>query len=1052
MSIGNSNGSVACSDDKRSRLRRYPRRVSNFGLAYLPRNANRLLETSRGAACEPGTFCPVGSSVASACSAGTFNSAQQQATCPLCLDGSYQDQQGATACKDCPPGGYCPAGSTTLQLCPGGTFSHATGLASRLGCQPVLPGFWSPTGSAVPLACPPSGFLCPGAAADRTNTPPGSLPIQLATGGISTTRSVLKEVFTLRTTFTLEEDVSAINGEQLKEQLSRLYGVPSSDVSLSVSGGSAVVAVRFMATTAEPMATLQQNLNSTSDTELTVQLGVNATRGSDILWGTEMVNITEIVQEACAPGFWCSAGYSYACLAGTFNPSANADNANACQFCSPGKYNPTMGASSNASCLDCPPGSANPIPGGASLDACGACTAGTHTSTFGSERCETCVQGTYSKQARATNCTVCEAGHWCSATDQIPCSLNTFNVNQSSHLITDCVRCPPRTSTLDKDAAESPDDCVCGDDYYRAFVEHVQGRRGCTLHPQGGAGCCMCPVGTACPGGTSLSDLPLRRGYFRLNSGSSDVRRCPDSAANCTGRNECPWSTSGCYGGPNASEVCRPTLTGVFCRSCESDDHYYVQAAPGKPAHCLSCAGVVGRAFTTEGNMVALWIIIAIVLTLITLAVCSARGLPAWMHARRRRLQQLLVRLGRTAAREYTVLNKLKILIGFYQILTKIERVYDVYLPAEVRAMLQFFQVLISLGVEGVPLACAGAVGFHRVLLFWTIAPLIAFVIAVLVVYMHMYTPRQRRQSPPDSSHFERILPIFLRVTFLAYPMVTSIAFEAFSCHIFDEGAGSWLMVDVSVPCGTPEHAAIEQTAWIAIAIYPIGLFVVNAVLLLSARRAILTKQPTRLSRALSFVYREYKPTMFFWELMEMARRFVLVGLFVIGPYNRGSLTQIGLATLTSMVFFFIQQNAEPFKKRTDNYVALAASFSLIGTFFCCVYLKISTLTELEQINMLLSIEQHDTYVFNTLPLTVLLIMCVIGTLAVSSVLVVQHAAEDARRAMHEAHLAKARRLMAIDKRHKEIYATQLLAPKSDMDYAFHLFLSHTWDQVTRCL
>ena len=48
--------------------------------------------------------------------------------------------------------------------------------------------------------------------------------------------------------------------------------------------------------------------------------------------------------------------------------------------------------------------------------------------------------------------------------------------------------------------------------------------------------------------------------------------------------------------------------------------------------------------------------------------------------------------------------------------------------------------------------------------------------------------------------------------------------------------------------------------------------------------------------------------------------------------------------------------------------------------------------------------------------------------------------------------IAKARRLMAIDKRNKEIYATQLLAPKSDMDYAFHLFLSHTWDQVTRCL
>ena len=213
-----------------------------------------------------------------------------------------------------------------------------------------------------------------------------------------------------------------------------------------------------------------------------------------------------------------------------------------------------------------------------------------------------------------------------------------------------------------------------------------------------------------------------------------------------------------------------------------------------------------------------------------------------------------------------------------------------------------------------------------------------------------------------------------------------------------------------------------------------------------------MSKQPTRLSRALGFLIREYTPHMFFWELMEMVRRFVLVGVFVVGPYSRGSLTQIGLATLTSMVYYFVQQNAEPFKKRTDNYVALAASFSLIGTFFCCVYLKISTLTELDQISMLLSVEQHDTYVFNTLPLTALLIICVIGTLAVSSVLVVHHAAEDARRAMHEAHLAKARRLMAIDRRGREIYATQLLASRSNMEYDFHLFLSHTWDQVTRCL
>ena len=491
-----------------------------------------------------------------------------------------------------------------------------------------------------------------------------------------------------------------------------------------------------------------------------------------------------------------------------------------------------------------------------------------------------------------------------------------------------------------------------------------------------------------------------------------------------------------------------PTLTGVFCRLCESDNHYYVQATPQKAAHCLSCGGVMGRAFTSEGNMVALWILSAATLTLITLALCCARGLPAWLYTRRRRLQRLLARLWLKAARDYTVLNKLKILIGFYQIVTKLERIYDVYLPAEVRQLLQFFEVFISFGLEGVPMACIGAVGFHRELLYWTITPLIAVVVTVMVVYTHARMMTGGREPSYQLSHFERILPIFLRVTFLAYPMVTSIAFEAFSCHVFDEGAGSWLVADVSVSCGTLEHASIKRTAWIAIALYPLGLFVINALLLLTARSAIVSKKPTRLSRALGFLFREYTPAMFFWELMEMARRFLLVGMFVIWPFNRGSLMQIGLAMLTSMVYFFIQQSAEPFKKRTDNHVALCASFSLIGVFLCCVYLKISTLTELEQINELLSVEHHATYVFDTIPLTGILIACVVGALAVSSLLVMQHAAEDARRAMHEAHLAKARRLMAVSKRRREVYATQLLARRPAMGHDFHLFLSHTWDQV----
>ena len=62
---------------------------------------------------------------------------------------------------------------------------------------------------------------------------------------------------------------------------------------------------------------------------------------------------------------------------------------------------------------------------------------------------------------------------------------------------------------------------------------------------------------------------------------------------------------------------------------------------------------------------------------------------------------------------------------------TKIEDVYEVFLPAEVRALLQQLRIIISLGIEGVPLACVGADGYQKQLLFWSFAPL---AIATLII------------------------------------------------------------------------------------------------------------------------------------------------------------------------------------------------------------------------------------------------------------------------------------------------------------------------------
>ena len=51
---------------------------------------------------------------------------------------------------------------------------------------------------------------------------------------------------------------------------------------------------------------------------------------------------------------------------------------------------------------------------------------------------------------------------------------------------------------------------------------------------------------------------------------------------------------------------------------------------------------------------------------------------------------------------------------------------------------------------------------------------------------------------------------------------------------------------------------------------------------------------------------------MFAWELAEMARRLLLVGVLVIVPFERGSIMQLVLATVICIVYLLIQTLVSP--------------------------------------------------------------------------------------------------------------------------------------------
>jgi len=372
--------------------------------------------------------------------------------------------------------------------------------------------------------------------------------------------------------------------------------------------------------------------------------------------------------------------------------------------------------------------------------------------------------------------------------------------------------------------------------------------------------------------------------------------------------------------------------------------------------------------------------------------------------------------------------NKVKILFGFLMIATKVDDVYDVELPPTIKGTLAQFEYGVSLGFNGATsvLECLGVAGYQNVLLAYMLVPIVCAMLVLLSAAI-MTRPWCTTRGILQTS-----APLLLKLLFLAFPLVTNVAFEAFYTYRFEDS--EWLRADVTIQVGTSKYDRARMLAWLAILLYPFGCLVLCATLLFAARRAILMGKPTALSRAISFLYQEYEAHFFWWELVEMLRRVLLVGLLVLVQ----GMMQVIVGTLLAAFFLFVQVQAAPYKDTADDFLASASSFSLIVIFLCCYAFKDFELVGLPDIDAKLSREQRATYVVDQRLLAVIMFMSVVGSLFISVFLFFMQLAAEGARLRHERSANKARRL-----RYKVNHHAVLVSALDDRHY--HTFLSHVW-------
>ena len=192
----------------------------------------------------------------------------------------------------------------------------------------------------------------------------------------------------------------------------------------------------------------------------------------------------------------------------------------------------------------------------------------------------------------------------------------------------------------------------------------------------------------------------------------------------------------------------------------------------------------------------------------------------------------------------------------------------------------------------------------------------------------------------------------------------------------------------------TPEYERIRGIAYVAIALYPVGVPLSYVALFWRTRDAIWTDTPTPLSKALDFLVGEFDSNYYFWELVEVTKKLLLVGaMSVVRP---GEISQLIIAFVVAFCFLVVLLIAKPYKRPGDDVVALASGSALTMFFFFSIVLKFQMLVEAVQ--DVLSGQLLESYAIDAGTNAAMLVVSTLGALVlVGLMVVIETAAESVK-------------------------------------------------------
>jgi len=353
-----------------------------------------------------------------------------------------------------------------------------------------------------------------------------------------------------------------------------------------------------------------------------------------------------------------------------------------------------------------------------------------------------------------------------------------------------------------------------------------------------------------------------------------------------------------------------------------------------------------------------------------------------------------------------TFLSKIKIAIGFYQVTYGLVEAFSyIEWPESVQVIGKYSEILQLNILQMAPVHCLfqGLKADAFANLFTIMAINAGFAVFAGVAYGVRKGLISRNENLGEEeksqsiSHFKeavyRNVFFFLYVTYLSTCSKTATVLPLVCrelCQDREEGLClKYLKADYSIQCHGPRYNKLVTVAYMSTA-YILTLPMATFIVLWRQRRVLLTTSDVKTSvdpgstvamvKGLNFLYENYKPRSWYWELLEMTRKVVVTsGLILVGQESR---SYIGLAWVVAgmygVLFAWNHPIQDPFENRLMTTSIAVTVFNL----------GVGAVSKIPAENLLTSSDSYmDTVMFNILVLGANTL--VIGLLACKLTLVI---------------------------------------------------------------